>query len=68
MLNAWSIFQGDTNNFWLSWALPQFLNAAEILRKNISKSQWKQADLNAFNTMVKNYFLPNSSKKRKLPM
>ena len=56
ILNAWSsTFVSNTNFLYLSWAVPHFINAAEILRYN--NSGWAASDIQKFNTMVRTKFL-----------
>ena len=57
LLNAWSGFQSSDNWLFLSWAVPQFLNAAEIMRYTPG-SGWSQTDIGKFTAMVRNRFLP----------
>lgn len=55
ILNAWNIFETHDNWLFLSWAVPQFLNAAEIIRT--SDAGWSIEDQNKFKTMVQNRWL-----------
>ena len=55
ILNAWNIFESHDNWLFLSWAVPHFLNAAEIIR--YSQAGWSSADQKKFESMVRNYWL-----------
>jgi len=55
ILNAWNIFESHDNWLFLSWAVPHFLNAAEIIR--YSQAGWSSADQKKFEDMVRNYWL-----------
>ncbi len=55
ILNAWNIFETHDNWLYLSWAIPQFLNAAEIIRT--SDAGWSLADQEKFKSMVQNRWL-----------
>jgi hypothetical protein len=50
-LNAWSVFERTGMPLYLTWAVPHFLNAAELMA-HLPGSEWSSADIDAFSTMV----------------
>ncbi len=57
LLNAWTGFQKHDNWLFLSWAVPQFLNAAEIMA-HVNGSGWTAPDIQKFTGMVRQKWLP----------
>jgi hypothetical protein len=58
ILNAWSIFQKPAMPLYLTWAVPHFINAAEIM-KHTPGSGWKKADIKNFSNMVNDFMWPH---------
>lgn len=50
-LNAWSVFKRTGMPLYLTWAVPHFLNAAELM-KHLPGSEWSDTDIEKFSTMV----------------
>lgn len=59
-LNAWSIYEDGGMPLYLTWAVPHFINAAEIL-KHTPGSQWKAADIKKFSDMVNKRWWPKTN-------
>ncbi len=60
ILNAWSIFERNDHELWHGWALPWFLNAAELMI-HLPNTPWQKADQEKFVTMVRTKMLPQYS-------
>ena len=54
ILNAWSIFQDPGTGLWATWAVPHYMNAAELM-KHTPGTGWKDADIKKFDDMARKY-------------